>query len=352
MRLFAVREKGEFVEYQEQVFKDEHHEEAIETWLETNPDSIVEDGKLLIIGRQVSTNLGAFIDLLALDRDGNVAVLELKRDKTPRETLAQALEYASFAATLDYDQLQQVYQTYTGDESVSLAEYHKTSFGLEDAEAVSFNKDQRIVIVGSEITPPIRETATFLRQRGLRVTCLEFGYFQTRAGEQLLSMDIAVGREPVKPQRVSTATLPRTDKDKFLAACDEAGRAVFEPILALSDSEALPIHWGTRGFSLNVDIGGNHIALCIGYPRPTKSNQPPQLLRTTFKEISKKTDNASALIETFQQKLLGTGLFVAGGHELKYVIQGKPSEEKVRAVVEIFKALAQEVRALAESDEA
>jgi len=36
----------------------------------------------------VTTNLNTFIDLLGIDEIGNTVVIELKRDKTPRETLA------------------------------------------------------------------------------------------------------------------------------------------------------------------------------------------------------------------------------------------------------------------------
>ena len=51
----------------------------------------MEDGGLLIIGRQVRTECGAFMDLLGVDRNGDVAVVELKRDRTPRDTIAQIL---------------------------------------------------------------------------------------------------------------------------------------------------------------------------------------------------------------------------------------------------------------------
>jgi len=46
---------------------------------------------LMLIGHQVSTAHGKVIDLLAMDRDGNLAVIELKRHRTPREVVAQLL---------------------------------------------------------------------------------------------------------------------------------------------------------------------------------------------------------------------------------------------------------------------
>ena len=63
-------------------------------------DMIAEDPRmsgtdLLIIGRQVPTGFGGFIDLLALDAERRVHVLELKRDRTPRDVVAQALDYGS-----------------------------------------------------------------------------------------------------------------------------------------------------------------------------------------------------------------------------------------------------------------
>jgi len=88
MRVFAIQENGKFREYVQTPFEAEHEEAVLEDWLEHNPDGILEDGRLLIIGRQINTDLGSPIDLLAWD---NAVVVELKRDRTPRDTLAQAL---------------------------------------------------------------------------------------------------------------------------------------------------------------------------------------------------------------------------------------------------------------------
>ncbi len=105
MRVFGIQSDGQFSEYVQTPFQLNHDEAALENWLESNPDGIVEDGRILIIGRQVATNFGKFIDLLGIDREGNVVVVELKRDKTPRDTIAQSLEYASSAVRLDTTQL-------------------------------------------------------------------------------------------------------------------------------------------------------------------------------------------------------------------------------------------------------
>ncbi|WP_429886589.1 endonuclease NucS domain-containing protein [Geoalkalibacter halelectricus] len=148
MRVFGIQSDGKFSEYIRTPFQVDHEEAILEEWLESNPDGIVEDGRILIIGRQVVTNFGGFIDLLGVDRHGDVVVVELKRDRTPRDTIAQSLEYVSFAERLDTAQLEGVLRSYLNDESLSLAEHHREYFELGLEEAIAFNKDQRIVIVG------------------------------------------------------------------------------------------------------------------------------------------------------------------------------------------------------------
>lgn len=348
MRLYRVDGKGKFTEYKEQAFKRKHSEETLESWLDSNPDAIIEDGTLLIIGRQVATNLGTYIDLLALDKEGNAAVIELKRDRTPRETLAQALEYASFVESLEYDQLEQIFRSYTGNENESLSDYHRAYFKLEEGKGVSFNKNQRVVIVGSNITSQIRQTAVFLRKKGLPVSCLEFNYFQTDSGEQLMSKDVVVGLEPLKTGKISAGSAPRIDKTQFLASLDEYGRPLFEAILRLAEEHDLPINWGSKGFSLNVDIEGINIALLFGY---LPSSAFHQTIYTGFYYIVKKVREGSDIVKSFRQKFEKTDLFIPAGNEVKFVIQRKLSGEQIKELTELILDLAENVRkqGLAES---
>ena len=59
---------------------------------------------------------------------------------------------------------------------------HREYFGGEEYEAVAFNKDQHIVVVGQRVTPDIRQTASFLGSKGIHVTCVEFTFFQAEGG--------------------------------------------------------------------------------------------------------------------------------------------------------------------------
>ena len=64
------------------------HEDRLEGILDK--DISIADRGWMVIGRQIQTDFGSIIDLLAIDADGNLVVLELKRNKTPREVIAQA----------------------------------------------------------------------------------------------------------------------------------------------------------------------------------------------------------------------------------------------------------------------
>jgi hypothetical protein len=64
---------------------------------------------IMIVGRQVPTTYGTFIDLLGIDADGAVHILELKRNRTPRDVVAQALDYGSWVHNLSNEHIREVF---------------------------------------------------------------------------------------------------------------------------------------------------------------------------------------------------------------------------------------------------
>jgi hypothetical protein len=231
---------------------------------------------------------------------------------------------------LEYKNLEKLFQDYINSDTQSLSEYHKAYFQLGEADAVSFNKEQRIVIVGYDISPEIRQTSLFLRRKDIRVTSVEFNYFLDASKEQLMSIDIVIGKEPLTKGKLTTEKRKKTDKKAFLNDLDESTHQLFEAILALAEREHLPIRWGAVGFSLNTDVDGNKIALIMGYPRFSVFSQT---IYTYVPSVAKKVKGGEKLAELFKRRLLETGLFQEAGNEMKYIIKQKPTEEQTQILL-------------------
>jgi RecB family endonuclease NucS len=87
-------------------------EARLEIWLERDMSILSPD--LLVISRQVATDFGGLLDLLCLNRTGDVIVVELKRDRTPRDITAQILDYGSWVKSLSYEQIVALAKGYLG----------------------------------------------------------------------------------------------------------------------------------------------------------------------------------------------------------------------------------------------
>jgi hypothetical protein len=156
-------------------------EGRLENWIERDP-AIVETG-LLMIGKQTPTGHGGFIDLLALDGNGDVVIIELKRDKTPREVVAQALDYASWTVDLSHDQISEMASGYLGDSGPLEVAFRRT-FGTDMPDTL--NQDHRILVVASSIDASSERIIRYLsNQHGVRINAVTFQYFATPEGELL-----------------------------------------------------------------------------------------------------------------------------------------------------------------------
>lgn len=340
MRLFTLNDEGKMLPYKEIKFKNDNLESDLEQLLENNPEYFFENSKILIIGRQVTTNLNTFIDLLGIDKTGNAIVIELKRDKTPRETVAQLLEYASFIENIDYFQLNEIYQKYSG-EDISLEDYHQQYFQNGLNEKVSFNKHTKLVIVAQDITQEIKQTSQYLRKKGLEIYCLEFRYFMTKSGEKILSSDFVVGEEEFIRQKIESKSLPKVDESQFKKSLDENGLKVFTQILEYANNNNLLFRWGSKGFSLNVELDNGFVGLFFGYPPDSVFKQS---IYTGFEEISKKVNDSVTVIKNYQLKIKNLGYFTKAKSNLKWLVNKEYSETEVSDFLTIISEVIVEIR--------
>jgi RecB family endonuclease NucS len=85
-------------------------EKRLEAWIKE--DISLPGIDALIIGQQVHTSYGGFIDLLAINSEGELIIIELKRSKTPRDIVAQCLDYGTWVYNLNRDEIMDIYNSY------------------------------------------------------------------------------------------------------------------------------------------------------------------------------------------------------------------------------------------------
>lgn len=340
MKLFTIDKNQKFIPYKEHDFEKIKQEADLEVLLENNPEYFFEGSKVLIIGRQVTTNLNSFIDLLGIDKTGNTIVIELKRGKTPRETIAQLLEYVSFVENLDYSQLNDIYQDYSGEES-SLEDYHQQYFQSESDENVSFNKSTRLIIVAQEVSKEIRQTALFLRKKGIDIYCMEFKYFETKSGEKIISSDFVVGEEEFIRQKVQSVSLPKVDEKQFLSSLDKNGLEVFQQIFEFAKQNALLVRWGSKGFSLSLEIDDSSIWLFLGYPPNSVFKQS---IYIRFEVFSQKTNYPEEITKIYKEGLMKLDFFEETKSGLKWAIDRFYSENEVKQFLGVVKEVISKIK--------
>ena len=189
-------------------------EKHLENWLEKNPWALAEE-PLLIIGRQTSANIDAgtvFPDLLALDSEGNLVIIELKRAQAPREVVAQVLEYAAWANELSEDDLVAIAANYLGYAS-DLAEFQLNAKFLETFEVELRPKLKsriRLLIAAESIPPSVSRICRFLRtQHSIDISCIGFSVFETGSNDILVTTETLVGHEETNNLKVSSAKWSR-----------------------------------------------------------------------------------------------------------------------------------------------
>ncbi len=169
-------------------------ESRIEAWLEKDISIVASD--LLVIGRQVQTDFGGTIDLLCLDSQGDVTIVELKRDKTPREITAQTLDYASWVKDLSNERITEIASAYL-DERGSLEEAFGGKFGTELPEVLK--EQHRMLIVASEIDGSSERIVRYLSDTyGVGINVATFGYFKNADGKEFLTRIFLIDPEQVE----------------------------------------------------------------------------------------------------------------------------------------------------------
>ena len=144
-------------------------------------DLSIVDPSLMVIGREVATPYGGRIDVLAIDADGNLIVIELKRGQTPREVVAQTLDYGSWVRHLTSEEIADTFIEYQ-QRFLNV----ETPEGINDALEMKFNNipeelnaAHRLVIVAGELDPSTERIVRYSQEEyGVEMNVVFFRTFQ------------------------------------------------------------------------------------------------------------------------------------------------------------------------------
>ena len=170
-------------------------EADIEELLENNPVLLTGEN-ILCIGRQVSTDTGKKLDLLAVDKFRRLIVIELKKDYAPREIIAQALDYTSWLNKLSEREIEKIAKDYFENKNINYQTLHDAyykTFGKLPQGAIG--EEISIILFAKGFSQEVIRPAEYLNDKGVPIRCIKFEIFGAEDKIEYFTTQIIVGDE-------------------------------------------------------------------------------------------------------------------------------------------------------------
>jgi hypothetical protein len=191
------KEKNRIVPCEETDFKSNNilERQNIEKWIENYPDILGEE--LLVITTEYDKfdKTNERLDILALDKDGNLVIIELKRDDSGKYVDLQAVKYAAYCSTLQLDDICLMYQTYSDMHGKKLSDDQSRvnilNF-IDDEEFEEINDRPRIILVARQFRPEVTASVLWLRKFGIDLSCVRLSPYDLGDGNIAFESNIII----------------------------------------------------------------------------------------------------------------------------------------------------------------
>ena len=150
--------------------------ENLQEWIANNPACLDED--LLIIQKEFDgfNDTNERLDLLALDKQGNLVIIENKLDDTGRDVTWQVIKYSSYCSTLNSSQIASIFGQYLSKHGIDenpetlICEFLETE---DYKERLNLGNTQRIILIAGEFRKEVTSSVLWLLNFGLRIQCFK-----------------------------------------------------------------------------------------------------------------------------------------------------------------------------------
>lgn len=175
----------------------------IEKWVIEKPEILGEDLYIITNEYDKFDKTSERLDILALDKQGNLVVVELKRDDSGKTVELQAIKYAAYCATLTLEDVIEIHKDYLfkKDEILSEDEVKQRLEEFVEDELDSISDKPRIIITSGDFRPEVTATVLWLRKFGIDISCVKFSAYS------LSNNDIAV---------TTSVIIPLTEAEEYI----------------------------------------------------------------------------------------------------------------------------------------
>jgi len=167
----------------------------IEKWIENYPAILGEE--LLVITTEYDRfdKTNERLDILGLDTDGNLVVIELKRDDSGKNVDLQAIKYAAYCSTLRLSDVCQLYQVYCKKQGEDLSDEHareKILQFIENEDFEEINERPRIILVARQFRAEVTASVIWLRKFEVDISCVKLSPYEMGNGDIAFESNIVI----------------------------------------------------------------------------------------------------------------------------------------------------------------
>jgi len=159
----------------------------LQEWIVSEPTVLGND--IMVVGKEYILPSGVRLDILGVDRQGNLVIVELKRDKASGGVEWQAIKYASYCSKLTQEDVYELLSNYEGIEAESAREKLD---GFLECDPETFNEDQRIILVAGAFDSDVVSSVLWLRDHDADVRCVRVNCFLEAGGDIFIYPEVLI----------------------------------------------------------------------------------------------------------------------------------------------------------------
>lgn len=186
----------------------------IQEWIAGTPEILGEP--LIIISKELILPSGRRLDLLAVDKEGALVVIELKRDNSGSDVEWQAIKYASYCSSFSHDEIYKHFAEYLGtdgdDAQVKIE-------GFINCEPEDLNQRQRIILVAKEFHSEVISAVLWLRESEIDIECIRLTPYYDQKGELFINPEIIIplpeAKDYIQKKESKQKELKQSGKSSF-----------------------------------------------------------------------------------------------------------------------------------------